>query len=196
MARVSAIVLAAGLSRRMGSANKMGLIYQGKPLVHHVIDQLAKSAAFETIIVTSEISQGLFPNHEFILNEHYQTGMTSSIQAGVKAASEQSEGYMICLGDQPFIQTEDYDQLIQIFEEKLKGNPRVIVLPTHDGKKGNPVIFSSHYKGAILSHQQPDGCKEIVQAHKKDVIFQEVHTAAILLDVDRPEDYETLIGNH
>ena len=196
MAKVSAIVLAAGLSRRMGKENKMGLIYKGKPIVQHVIDQLQISSAYETIIVTSEVSQGLFPDQEVLLNELYKTGMTSSIQAGVRAASEQSDGYMICLGDQPLIRPQDYDQIIQAFDESLKNDPETITLPSFEGKKGNPVIFSCRYKNAILNHQQPEGCKEIVQRNKKHVVFTALDAPAILQDVDLPEDYQSLINRN
>ncbi len=196
MAKVSAIVLAAGLSSRMGAINKMGLIYQGKPIVHHVIDQLSKSEAFEIIIVTSVVSKELFPGRKITLNERFETGMTSSIQAGVAASLEEADGYMICLGDQPLIQTEDYDQIIEAFDKHLKDDLKVITLPTFDGKKGNPVLFSSHYKNDILNHQQPEGCKEIVQINKSHVVFRALKTSAILQDVDRPEDYEWLVkGN-
>ena len=195
MAKVSAIVLAAGLSRRMGAENKMGLPFKGKPMVHHVVDQLAESEAFETIIVTSEVSQGLFPDQEIILNEHYQTGMTSSIQVGIKAASTHADGYMICLGDLPLITTADYNKIIRSFEENLKKDAQTIVLPTFDGKNGNPVVFSTEYKEVLLNHPHPEGCKAIVQANQEHLIFQALDTAAILQDVDRPEDYEGLIND-
>lgn len=194
MAKVSVIVLAAGLSRRMGNDNKMGLLFQGKPIVQHVINQLRESNAFETIIVTSEISQALFTNQNVVLNERYESGMTSSIQTGVQATSALTEGYMICLGDQPLIKTEHYNQIIRTFEESLQLDPQAIVLPTFEGKKGNPVVFSVHYKKAILNHRQPEGCKEIVQANKKHLVFAPLETASILQDVDLPEDYQGLIN--
>lgn len=193
MAKVSAIVLAAGLSRRMGKVNKMGLLFQGKPIVHHVIDQLESSQSFETIIVTSEVSNELFPDHKVVMNEQYETGMTSSIQAGVKATSTGADGFMICLGDQPLINTEDYNELINAFSDHLTNNHRAIILPTFEGKKGNPVIFSSHYKNDILNHQHPEGCKGIVQANKDHLVSRALNNSAILLDVDQPEDYERLV---
>lgn len=197
MAKVSAIVLAAGLSRRMGKVNKMGLLYRGKPIVHHVLDQLANCDAFEIIIITNEVSKELFPNHKVVLNERYESGMTSSIQAGVAAATKDTDGYMICLGDQPLIKTKDYNQIIQAFEQKKNDNPNTIIIPTFEGQKGNPVLLSSHYKNEILNHQQPEGCKEIVQMNKSHVVSQALKTPAILQDVDRPEDYEWLMkGNH
>ncbi|MDW3194105.1 MAG: nucleotidyltransferase family protein [Cytophagales bacterium] len=192
MAKVSAIVLAAGLSRRMGMENKMGLMYQGKPIVHHVIDQLTKSTVFETIIVTSEVSQDLFPNHDIILNEHYQTGMTSSIQAGVRAASAHTEGYMICLGDQPLIQTEDYDHIVNAFSENFRDNPSSIIAPTYGGKKGNPVVFPFTFKEVILNHEEPEGCKSIIQSNKQHVHAIEMSTNHVLQDIDTPTDYKQI----
>ncbi len=192
MAKVSAIVLAAGLSRRMGKDNKMELLFQGKPIVYHVIDQLSASHAFEIIIVTSEVSSALFPDRTVVLNKHYKTGMTSSIQAGVKAASFQSDGYMICLGDQPLVTTTDYNQIIQSFGEHVKNDSASIVLPTYNNQKGNPVVFSSTYKNIILNHNVPEGCKEIVVNHEQHVERVRLNTDGILRDIDTPADYEQI----
>lgn len=192
MVKVSAIVLAAGLSRRMGAENKMGLIYKGKPLVHHVIDQLKESSVHELIIVTSEVSRDLFPNQEIVLNTQYKTGMTSSIQAGVRAASADTEGYMICLGDQPLIQTQDYDLIIQAFANYLKNDEKGITIPTYKEKKGNPVVFPSTYKNEILNHQMLEGCKGILQSNKKHVYAIQMNHESILQDVDTPDDYKQI----
>lgn len=192
MAKVSAIVLAAGLSRRMGKDNKMGLLFQGKPIVHHVIDQLKDSEAFELIIVTSEVSMGLFPERKVVLNEYYENGMTSSIQVGLQATSSETEGYMICLGDQPLIKTAYYNQIIKGFEENLRRDPNAIVIPSFEGQKGNPVIFSTSYHKAILSHPEPEGCKGIIQQNGTHVYRVELDSNSILRDIDTPSDYEQI----
>lgn len=192
MAKVSAIVLAAGLSRRMGKDNKMSLLFQGKPIVHHVIDQLKDSDAYELIIVTSEVSIGLFPERKVVLNERYESGMTSSIQVGLRAASPETEGYMICLGDQPLIKTDHYNQIIRAFEENLKSNPNAIVIPSFEGQNGNPVIFSTSYFKAILTHPESEGCKKIVQQNRSHLYRVELASNSILKDIDTPSDYEQI----
>ena len=195
MAKVSAILLGAGLSRRMGAQNKMALPYKGKPMMRHVHDQIKESLAFELIIVTSEHSQKLLDDIPVVLNEHYQRGMTSSIQAGVRSCSYIADGYMICLGDQPLIRPTEYNQIISHFSKHFPDDPKAIVIPTHKGIKGNPVILSTWYREAILQHEEPEGCKGIVKAHQQHVYRVELSTDGILNDVDRPEDYEKLISN-
>lgn len=190
MAKVSAIVLAAGQSRRMGVQNKMALEFEGQPLIHHVSEQVRKSEAFETIIVTSEVSFQLFEGQSVVINENYRSGMTSSIRAGVEACSAETDGFMICLGDQPLIRTDQYNYLMKVFEEKFQEDPKVIVVPTYKKSKGNPVILSSTYREAILKHQEPEGCKGIVQNNLEHVFLVETSNSAILADIDTPEDFD------
>jgi molybdenum cofactor cytidylyltransferase len=66
------------------------------------------------------------------------------------------------------------------------------VLPFHDGKKGNPVIFSSFYRDQILKHKETEGCKEIVQQHRQHVVKVGITSPFVLQDVDTPSDYEKL----
>ena len=159
---ISAILLAAGESKRMGTQNKLLLPFKGKPLVRHIIGQLTQSGADEVLIVIGHESDQLFRllvdySPGLVLNPYYKKGMTSSIQAGVKAASHKAQGFMICLSDLPLITAEEYQQLINAFEEKYRTDPKIILQPALDGTRGNPVIFSSFYRQQILRHQYPEG---------------------------------------
>ena len=199
MVNISAIVLAAGLSQRMGDNNKLFLDFKGKPLVAHVIDQVAQSNVHQVILVTSEISiekiQALeIGDSQIIINPDYQRGMTTSIQAGIENSSDKNEGYMICLGDLPLIQTETFNFLIESFSEEFRKNKEIITIPTFQGKKGNPVIFSSAYRDKILAHTEPEGCRGIIEEHQKQANQVKVSDPGILNDVDTEEDYIQLIG--
>lgn len=191
MAKVSAIVLAAGLSKRMGEENKLFLPILDKAMIDWVVEAIDASHADEIILVGSESSLGQLQKWksnriQLVENKNYRSGMTSSIQVGVSVANE--EGFMICLGDQPRIQTDTYDQLIEAFSE----NPDSIILPFHEGQKGNPVIFPSSFREEVLNHQEPEGCKEIVQKNADLIVKVEVNDTGVLLDVDTREDYENL----
>jgi len=188
MAKVSAIILGAGLSKRMGTANKLFLPVREKPMIEWVIENVKASTADEIILVGSELSMDRLTRFEdekirVVENLHYKTGMTSSIQAGVEAA--RLDGYLICQGDQPYIQTSTYDQLIQSFQL----NPTSIILPFFRGKRGNPVIFSKHYREEILAHREPNGCRTIIQKNSNCIIHVEVDDHGVLIDVDTREDY-------
>ncbi len=187
MAKVSAIILAAGTSSRMGDDNKLFLDLKGKPIIEWVLEAVAQSDVDEIILVGSELSMNRLVQFEDrkirpIENPDYKSGMTSSIQAGVAAANPEN-GLMICLGDIPLIRTETLNQLILAFEGQN------IVVPTYKGQKGNPVIFPSSLRQAILDHKEPEGCKGVVQANKKLVKLIEVDDEGILRDVDTHEQY-------
>ena len=96
---------------------------------------------------------------------------------------------MICLGDQPTIKTEDYDQIIRAFDQAYAKDTKSIVVPFHEGKRGNPVIFSASYKTEILNHQNMEGCKGIIQENAQHIVRVSLSNAGILTDIDTPEDY-------
>ncbi len=185
----SAILLAAGSSRRMGENNKLLLPWNNRPMIAWITEQLAHSKIDEIILVlgheAEKVKAVLSPfDVQFSYNPKHQSGMTSSIQAGIKTCSPDSRGYLICLGDMPRLQTTDYDTII----EQVSGKKEILA-PFYRGQKGNPVFFSRHFKEEILAHTEAEGCKKIVQAHAhllRSIPFANDH---ILHDIDKPEDY-------
>ena len=195
MAKVSVIVLAAGTSRRMGEENKLLLPWNGKTIVETVIQTVCKLSSYQTMVVSSEITAPyLSRTDDFSLveNPDYQNGMTSTIQSGVKAASDDAEAYMICLGDQPMLKKETYAAIIHHFTTMYPKDPETIVAPFYNGMKGNPVIFSAHYKDAILSHKEPEGCRSIIKQNEKHLSKVELTDESVILDIDTPEKYQLL----
>ena len=191
------ILLSAGLSRRMGAANKLLLPFQGKTMLETTLDQLFQVRNAEIVVVLGHEAERIRPLLEnykvkVIFNPNFENGMTSSIQAGVNAASEQSAGFMICLSDMPLIQAVDYQYLVDVFLDKIQSEPRVIVQPIFEGKPGNPVIFSNIYKPDILALDFPEGCKPIVQANRAYVQQVNINTDAVLRDADTEDDFEQL----
>jgi molybdenum cofactor cytidylyltransferase len=194
---ISIILLAAGLSRRMGAANKLLLPFQGKTMLETTLDHLLQVTNAEIIVVLGHEAEQIRPLLEnykvkVVFNPNFENGMTSSIQAGVNAASEQSAGFMTCLSDMPLIQAVDYQYLADVFLDKIQSEPRVIVQPVFEGKPGNPVIFSNIYKPDILSLNFPEGCKPIVQANRAYVHQVNINTDAVLRDADTEDDFEQL----
>ncbi len=197
MAKVTAILLAAGMSRRMG-ANKLFLAYKDKPIVQHVLETIKRIRVDERVVVSSEISidklRDLIDSDMVLIdNPEYQTGMTSSIKAGVKHANPE-HGVMICLADQPLITVENYDQCLDTYQREIQKDEKVIVVPYSGNTKGNPVIFSPFWRQAILDHSAPEGCKEIIQVNKSHVVRVDLENDGIVIDVDTPESYRHLIG--
>ncbi len=187
----TAIVLAAGQSTRMGQENKLLLRYGTRTFAGEVIEQLKNSAVGRIILVTGYESDALISavdvdDVDIVVNEHYRSGMTSSIQAGVAAANK-SSGYLICLGDMPLLRSEDYDRIIQA----VNGQKQILV-PFYQKTKGNPVYFSSHFREEILQHQQTSGCRDILKNNSEYVRGIPFDHDRILKDIDTPEDYKRM----
>lgn len=193
---VSAIILAAGLSSRMGDNNKLLLPVMGEPLVRRVASAICTAAPGEVITVLGYESAAVQSALEdlpmkFVVNENYPSGMTSSIITGVSKAT--GNGYMICLSDMYAITAEEYRQILDVYEERRLVNRWCICIPRHYGVPGNPVIFSEAYRQLIINHNQPDGCRDIVKEHAANVEWIDMPTPHITQDIDFPEDYTSLL---
>jgi len=193
--KISAIILAAGLSRRMGEEDKLFLPINGKPMIEVVIKNVTASLVDEVILVGNEKTIDRLSKYQndgirLVENLYYRAGMTSSIQVGIKEAS--GDAFMICLGDQPKISTSTYAQIIEAHHSKGLVEKQLITVPFYNGDKGNPVIFSSSYRNEILTHKEPEGCRKIIKNNSGFVQKIEVNDPGILIDVDTMDDYENL----
>lgn len=194
---VSVIVLAAGLSTRMGKQNKLLLPLRSKTMIETTLENIIASSPLEIIVITGHETEKIKPVIDklpitIIYNANYAGGMTTSIQQGIEHAT--GKGYMICLGDMYAISAAEYSYLQKQFEEAYQKDEQCICIPMHEGKKGNPVIFSAYYKNDILQHNEMEGCKSIVQANRQHLHEINMKTSAVLQDVDYPHDYEKLIS--
>jgi molybdenum cofactor cytidylyltransferase len=196
---LSAILLAAGSSRRMGADNKLLLPWQNKPIVAATAATLLAAGFEEVIVVTGhqapEITAAIHPLPvSFVHNPLFETGMTSSIQAGVRKAA--GKGYMICLADMVLITAAEYALLKNAWEKRYALDDHCIGIPEFGGEKGNPVILPAALREEILLHSEKEGCKDLVRTWSKHHLRIPMPTDHILRDIDRPEDYDGLTGQH
>ena len=193
---VTAILLAAGSSRRMGDSNKLLLPWKGKPLVAITAEHILDAGIPELIIVTGyqapEISAAVSHlNARIAYNPRHEKGMTSSIQTGVNAAT--GHGYLICLADMAILTPEEYILLISAFEPEYNRNIHCILLPEYQGQKGNPVLFSATWRESILQHPEEDGCRSLLRNNPQHLCRIPMPTDHILQDIDSPTDYNLLL---
>ncbi|MDQ3812754.1 MAG: nucleotidyltransferase family protein [Armatimonadota bacterium] len=187
---IAAIVLAAGLSQRMGRLKPL-LPFDGKPMLARVLDNLLAAAPIASIIVVTghaapEIRHALdgYPV-EFAHNAGYATGgMVSSVQTGVRALPEGTAAFLLVLGDQPVVQSATLQALLAAWRE----TDAPIVLPVHSGRRGHPVVFARRCAGEILDLPADATLRSVVARHAALEVV--VDDAAVLDDVDTPEDYE------
>ena len=189
---ISAILLAAGESRRMGTFKQL-LDYRGKTFVECCVDALLASRVDEVVIVTghrdAEIRRVLADRRVTIaFNAAYQLGMSSSIQCGVLSLAEQSRAMLIALADQPHITPAIINQLIAVYEAAKP----VLVVPTYGGRNGHPILLSAGLKDESLAISADQGLRQVVHAHRQEAVYTEVEDEAVLMDFDYPEDYQRL----
>jgi molybdenum cofactor cytidylyltransferase len=190
---ISAILLAAGESRRMGEFKQL-LRIGNKSFVEHCIDNILASRVDELIIVTGyralEVHRvvGNRPV-KFAHNADYQLGMASSIKCGFAALSEGSQACVVALVDQPKIGADVIDLVIECYRKA----PAIIVIPTYLGRNGHPILLDNSLKGEILSMDSEKGLRQVVRAHDREVARVEVHSEAVLEDCDLPEDYQRIL---
>ncbi len=195
---ITAIVLAAGESRRMGSANKLLLPFGETTLIERVVGAARQSEAGDVIVVVGHEAdrvRAVLEGHgvTVVENDRYREGMTTSIHAGVRAASPEAAGFMICLSDLPLIEPEELNRLIAAFEEAARDDERPIVVPTFESRRGNPVLFSAFYKPELLDHTGLMGCKEIVKQNPHHVLEVAMATDHVLRDIDTMAAYRRLV---
>ena len=192
---ISAVILAAGESKRMGKQNKLLLPVAGEALLVKLIKSVCDSDVGQVIVVIGHEAEKIrrklnnFPL-SFVYNPNFSEGMTTSIKSGVKEVSPDCDGYMICLADMPFINTSEINKLIHAYAQNRIKEKRLIVIPVYQGHRGNPVLFSTEFREDILEHKMEYGCKGVIMKNFESVKEIEMDDDSMLLDVDTLEDYQ------
>ncbi|HSQ79098.1 MAG TPA: nucleotidyltransferase family protein [Candidatus Bathyarchaeia archaeon] len=185
-----AVILAAGESRRMGT-QKLLLPFGDMTIVGAVVRTAAASRVDGTMVVLGAdrdaIRDALASSKTtFAINDNYQLGMLTSIQAGIRALPPEAAAAVIMLGDQPFLRASVVDAVVAGFENGARG----IVIPTFQGRRGHPVLIDLvKYREEVLAIEPLDGLRALMRAHPGDILEVETGDANILRDLDTPEDY-------
>jgi molybdenum cofactor cytidylyltransferase len=188
---LSAIILAAGESKRMGKPKQ--LMPLGKStLLEQAIDNLLNSSVDETIVVLGHKAEAITKKIaskpvKIVINPDYQQGMSTSIVAGLIMVDPRSRAVMLALGDQPLVTSHTINQLIEAFIKQNKG----IAVPTYRGRRGHPIIFDIKYKAELFKLKGDIGGREIIQNHPKDVFMVAVDSESVISDIDTQEDYQS-----
>lgn len=190
--QISAIVLAAGSSRRMGTTKQLLPVGRGTMLQQTILN-LVTCPLTETLVVlgheAEKIRQGLtgLPV-TVVVNHRFHEGMSSSIKCGLQHVKPSCGSVLIALGDQPFIASHTVAAIIEAYLKSDKG----IAYPTHRGVKGHPVILDRKYEGEMRRLSGDTGCRQILDAHPDDHLALEVEDEKVLWDMDYPDDYALL----
>jgi molybdenum cofactor cytidylyltransferase len=188
---VGAIVLAAGLSSRMGQPKVLLPWENGKTIIEHIIDQLILARLDHITVVTGhqsdEVKRVVSPlGVQVVYNRAYKTGeMLSSLKAGLKAMPANIAAALVVLGDQPRIQPKVIYQVLMAYAE----GAGEIVAPSYQMRRGHPILIDRRYWPEIATLNTGGAPRDVINAHQDRVAYITVDTDSVLQDVDTPQDY-------
>ena len=189
--KIHGILLAAGLSTRMGEPKQL-LPFGDSTIIETMIDNMLGSKLDEVIVV---IGHELEKVHEkirhkpikVVFNPNYQEGMLTSAQCGVQALPDCADAFALMLVDQPFITSDLINRVVEAYKESDKG----IALPSYNYRRGHPAIFNRRYASDILSlDAESGGIRSLFKKNADDIQYVIVDTNRVLKDIDYRKDYE------
>lgn len=190
---IAAVVLAAGRSTRMGAENKLLMTLRGVPMIARTVGAIKASEVRSVIVVTGHDADGVRRavggvDVTFVHNPRFADGMSTSLKAGLEGLPADIDGVLICLGDMPAVTHDAIDRLIGSF------NPtegRAIVVPTYQGKRGNPVLFAASLIDEMRPAEGDAGARAMLLRHA-DAVYEVETDAGVLADADTPAAFAAL----
>jgi CTP:molybdopterin cytidylyltransferase MocA len=197
MPQVTAILLAAGSSRRMGRTKQL-LLLNGKPLIRHCLDSIFGAGIERPIVV---LGPGAEPIQQVIedlsitmvCNDHKDSEMADSVRVGLDAVDDKCSGILICLTDHPMVSTKTYRTLIEAYMK----NPDQILIPTWMEKRGHPTLFplnllKDFFNPGAARRERSNGLRDIILRNSLKVKLVPVADEGVVLDLDTEQEYRTL----
>lgn len=193
----AAVVLAAGLSRRMGAPNKLLLPLRGQPLIARVVDQVLGAGVSEVVVVLGHqaeaVREAIAPyGVRAVHNEQFNSGQVSSVRAGLGALVAPASAVVICLGDQPLLTTADLRRLLEAYARRPSGS---ILVPVRGEQRGNPVVVDWASARETLARGQNFGCRHLIEQHPERVYRWPAPNDHFVRDVDEPSDYQNVLAS-
>lgn len=194
--RISAVVLAAGESRRMGRPKQI-LPFRGRTVIECIVGSIASSGIDECVVVLGHAAGQVaavlapYPLSTVINTDYKEGGMLSSVVCGIRNLSSDADVACIVPGDQPLVTAG----IIAILSDACRPGGKGIVIPTFRRKRGHPVMVGlSAYRHEIECLPPSGGLRGLMSRHPDDVLEVDVDDESILLDIDEPSDYEELLS--
>ena len=179
--KIAVILEAAGNSTRFGSNKLLHIMDDGRPMIASIFDAVRPLDVYKKILVTqyddiAEMAAGF----DVVMNDRPDLGISRSMQLGLAAAGD-ADAYMFCVCDQPGLSTSTIKKLIEAYKKGTAG----IVSLAWQGKMCNPKIFSSRYMEELMRLSGDTGGRQIIAAHKDDLLLIEAESEDEVKDIDR-----------
>jgi molybdenum cofactor cytidylyltransferase len=193
--RFSAVVLAAGESSRMGGPNKLLLTLGDEPVVRRCVRTVLAAGVQESVVVTGhqgrEVMRAVADLPVTVQpNLRYEDGQMRSVAAGVAALALATDAILVCLGDMPLLEAKDLRELMDAFEAHPECS---IVIPRHQGVRGNPIAFAAAYAPEVVAGRRLIGCRKLAEQYPDETWYHEASHDRFTTDLDTPDDYSRLV---
>ena len=190
---ITAILLAAGQSKRLKDENKLTKLFKGKPLINHILFSLIKSKVNKIIIVLGfehlKIKTKLLKSKKinFVINKNYKKGMSSSIKTGLKKLPKNNKGFLIVLGDMPNITKTIINKICL----SITKSDKEIILPKFKNRIGNPIGFKHSMIKSIYKIKGDRGAKNIIKKNSKKIKFLNINSKSILTNLNTKRNFSS-----
>jgi molybdenum cofactor cytidylyltransferase len=192
---LAAVILSAGASSRMGRPKAL-LPYREGTFLEHLIEVTRHPRIGVTRVVLgagAEMIQTIakLDSSVVVLNTGWEQGQLSSICAGLRSLEGiNTDGIVLCPIDHPLVSARLVSELVERFYEDKKA----IVLPTYNGRRGHPAIFSKELYGELLAAPADQGARAVVWAHSADILEVPTGEEGVVLNLNDPEMLKRAIG--
>ena len=179
--KIAIILEAAGNSTRFGSNKLLHIMDNGHPMAASIFNAVRPLDVYKKILVTQYDEVAVLAGDlEIVMNDRPDLGISRSMQLGLTAAGD-SDAYMFCVCDQPGLKTATLERMIEAYKKGTAG----IVSLAWQGKMCNPKIFSSRYREELMKLSGDTGGRQILAAHKDDILIVEAESEDEVKDIDR-----------
>ncbi|MEH7417814.1 nucleotidyltransferase family protein [Neobacillus drentensis] len=196
---IKAVILAAGVSSRMGKFKPL-LLIDGKPMFEIVLTKVLSFPFQEVTAVVgykgNELKEAIHVEDNrfnWNMNENFLEGLSSSIKAAIDFVPYETSGVLVFLGDQPLIRSSTIDQILKVIMEKDHAQSQCIVQPTYNGIPGHPVFISAQMFPYLNDITGDQGAKPIFKYADKH-IYIPLDDEGTILDVDTRQDYQNIVN--
>jgi len=190
---ITAILLAAGQSKRLKNENKLIKLFKKKLLINHILSSLIKSKVNKIIIVLGfehlKVKKKLLKSKKikFVINKNYKKGISSSIKTGLRNLSKDNKGFLIVQGDMPNITKTTINKIILLINKSRKE----IFLPRFKNRIGNPIGFKKSMIKNINKIKGDRGAKNIIKKNSKKIKFVNIYSKSILTNLNTKKDFSS-----